>query len=81
METVRRHQEGVCWTSTKKKKNREIEKLTNLLAPELNLQRSQISLADHSCRYGQRLKVDNYFRRKAPPQTFMCARNTRLHLI
>ena len=68
------------WTRTQKK-DLEIDKLTNILTLETNLQTSQISMADHSCRNSQRLKVVNYFCRKAPQQTFACAPNTPLYLI
>ena len=82
METVRQQQEGGRSTSTSKKKL-EIEKLTNILTSEANLGMavSQASMADHSYRNSQRLKVVNYFRRKAPPQMFVWALNRPLYLI
>ena len=64
MQTVRQHQEGGRWTSTQKKL--EIEKFTNILTSEASLQPSQTSMTEHSCKNSQRLKVVNYFCRKAP---------------
>ena len=82
MQTVRQHQEGGRWTSTKKKKLwLKIEKLTNILTSEAILQPSRTFMADHSCRNSQRLKAVNYFRRKAPPQMFFWALNMPLYLI
>ena len=69
METMRQHQEGGRWNSTSKTTFLEIEKLANILTSEANLQLSQTSTADHSCRNSQRLNIVNYFRRTAPPQT------------
>ena len=44
-----------------------------MLTSEANLQARQTFMADHSCRNTQRLKVVNYFSRKAPPQMFVWA--------
>ena len=82
MQTVRQHQEGGLWTSTKKIKLRlKIEKLTNILTSDAILQPSRKFMMDHSCRNSQQLKVANYFRRKAPPQAFFWALNMPLYLI
>ena len=82
MQTVRQHQEGGRWTSTKKKKLwLKIEKLTNILTSEAILQPSRTSMADHSCRNSERLKSVNYSRRKEPPQFFFWALNMPLYLI
>ena len=58
-----------------------LKKLRNILTSEAILQPSQTSMTDHSCRNSQRLKVVNYFRRKAPPQMFLWALNILLYLI
>ena len=36
-----------------------------MLTPEANLEPSLTSMTDHFCENGQRLKVVNYFRKKA----------------
>ena len=50
------------------KKNLKIEKLTNIFTSETILEPSQSSMADHSCRNSQRLKVINYFLKETLPQ-------------
>ena len=80
MQTVRQHQERARWTSTYKK-FLEIEKLTNILTSEVDLQPSQTSMVDHPRRNSQLLKVINCFCRKAPPQMFVLALNTPPYLI
>ena len=69
MQTVRQHQEDVCWT-----------KLTNILTSEANLEPSQSSTVEYFRRNSQRLKIVNYFRRKAPPSMFVWALKTPLNL-
>ena len=55
--------------------------MTNILTSEAILQPSQTSMADHSCKNSQRLKVVNYFSKKASPQMFFWALNAPLYLI
>ena len=55
--------------------------MTNILTSEAILQPSQISMADHSWKNTQRPKVVNYFRRRAPLETFFWAPNTSLYLL
>ena len=81
MQTVCQHQEGGRWISTQKKLWLKIDKLTNILTSGAILQPSWTSMAEHSWRNSKRLKVVNYFRRKAPPQMFFWALNMPLYLI
>ena len=77
MQTVRQHQKGGRWTSTKKQiviKDWEIDKYTYLrgnFTAQLNIHGEN----------SQRLKAVNYFRRKASPQMFFWALNMPLYLI
>ena len=61
------------------KKNLEIEKLTNILTSEANLQPRQTSMEDHFCTNSQGLEVVYYFCIKAPLQMFSWAQNMPLY--
>ena len=63
------------------KKNLEIEKMTNILTSEANLQSRQTSMEDHFCTNSQGLKVVYYFCIKAPPQMFSWAQNMPLYFL
>ena len=94
MQTVCQHQKGGHCTSkkspqktkqTNKKNNKKnklkIEKQTNILTSEANLQPRQTSMTDHFCENSQRLEVVSYFHRKAPSQMLVWAPNMPLNLI
>ena len=81
MKTVSQHQEGGRWISTQKTLWLKVDKFANILTSGAILQPSWRSMADHSWRNSKRLKVVNYFRRKAPPQMFFWALNMPLYLL
>ena len=62
-------------------KNLEIEKWTNILTSEANLEPSKTSMTEHFCQNNQQLKVVDYIFKKAPSQMFGWALNTPLYLI
>ena len=71
------HGNAIQWINTKKvdarlaHKKIQIEKLTDILTSEANLQSSQTSMADYSHRNSQQLKVVDYFRRNVQPQNLL----------
>ena len=81
MQTVRQHQEGGCWTSTKKKKNQRLRNRQIYLPQKRIYIPSRTSITNHFFENSQRLKVVNYFRKKAPSQMLVWALNTPLYLI